>query len=110
MAPTVDSKVSSASVSASMRSTSAEASASSPSAVAVSHSGCDDGVVGDDGHGAPRIRTVTRDASPTARPRDTPNLSPRGQPPATAGMIEIFAPAGVGVARPSVNRTSSSST
>jgi len=33
-----------------------------------------------------------------------------GQPPATAGMTLIFAPSGVGVARPSVNLTSSSST
>ncbi|WP_422100039.1 DUF6210 family protein [Thermomonospora catenispora] len=33
-----------------------------------------------------------------------------GQPPATAGMMEIWVPAGVGVSRPSANRTSSSPT
>ena len=34
----------------------------------------------------------------------------RGQPPATAGMIEIDVPSGVAVARPSAKRTSSSLT
>ena len=57
---------------------------------------------------APRLRTVRNvRVGPPARIRPGCSSLSADQPPATAGMMLIWVPSGVGLRRPSRNRTSS---